>query len=537
MSMRLLAISLLAVGLVVGCSRQAPSPAPTSTPASEAKAASAAEAHLPPGIEWHHGTVDEAFAAAKAANKPLFLYWGAEWCPPCAQIKATIFPKREFQERAKLFVPVYLDGDTASAQKYGEQFGVVGYPTMILFRPDGTELTRLPGGVDISRYARVLDLALADARPVKDILAAARSGGELKPNDWQLLAYYDWPTDLGRVLPDTERLATFRQLTQHCPPELEADCSRLFFEYVSAAAQDTTDGHPALDGLARADARARLIKLLDVPAVQQANVEHLLLSPKAVIGVLSDAGSPERRQLIDAWQQALAALVAPTSGTPLSPKDEIYVVRSRVMLAKLGAPDAPLPPALLDEARQVVAKFDASITDPVARTPAINAGVNLFFEADMDAEANRLLTAELEKSPTPFYFMQDLADLAEKSGRKQEAVDWLARAYQDAKGPATRFQWGYNYLVGQIELTPENVPGIRQTGLQLLGELDGSPDAFYQRTRIRLEQLSGQLLEWGKAGDAAKAVDALRQRTQQICQKLPEADDGRAACEDFLKRG
>ena len=145
--------------------------------------------------------MDAAFAAAKAAPKPLFLYWGAEWCPPCAQIKATIFSRREFQERSRLFVPVYLDGDTPSAQKQGEHFGVVGYPTMILFRPDGTEITRLPGGVDIERYAKILDVALADARPVKDILAAATSGGEVTRNDWQLLAYYDWPTDNGRIIP------------------------------------------------------------------------------------------------------------------------------------------------------------------------------------------------------------------------------------------------------------------------------------------------------------------------------------------------
>ena len=139
--------------------------------------------------------------SAKAANKPVFLYWGAEWCPPCAQIKSTIFSKREFQERSRLFVPVYLDGDTPSAQKYGERFGVVGYPTMILFRPDGTEITRLPGGVDVARYATVLDVALADARPVAEILAAARSGGAVSDNDWRLLAYYSWGTDNGRVLP------------------------------------------------------------------------------------------------------------------------------------------------------------------------------------------------------------------------------------------------------------------------------------------------------------------------------------------------
>ena len=89
-------------------------------------------------------------------------------------------------------MPVYLDGDTPSAQKQGERFGVVGYPTMILFRPDGTEITRLPGSVGVERYGRILDVALADARPVKEILAAATQGGEVSSNDWQLLAYYSW---------------------------------------------------------------------------------------------------------------------------------------------------------------------------------------------------------------------------------------------------------------------------------------------------------------------------------------------------------
>ncbi len=160
---------------LAGCGRKAPAP---ETPAAKPDHAAAAARHLPAGIDWYPGGVDAAFDAAKTSSKPLFLYWGAEWCPPCAQIKATIFSRREFQERSRLFVPVYLDGDTPSAQKYGEQFGIVGYPTMILFRPDGTEITRLPGGVDIRLYAKILDVALAGARPVADILAAARQGGE-----------------------------------------------------------------------------------------------------------------------------------------------------------------------------------------------------------------------------------------------------------------------------------------------------------------------------------------------------------------------
>jgi hypothetical protein len=68
----------------------------------------------------------------------------------------------------------------------------------------------------------------------------------------------------------------------------------------------------------------------------------------------------------------------------------------------------------------------------------------------------------------------------------------------------------------------------------VLGELDDSPDAFYQRTRMRLEQLDAKLLEWGESGEAAKVLATLRARTVEICRKLPENDPGRASCDKFL---
>jgi thiol-disulfide isomerase/thioredoxin len=519
---------------LAGCDRRdrdepPPPPEPQSTATTLAPAA---DHHLPPGIDWFKGDVDAAFAAAKTANKPVFLYWGAEWCPPCAQIKTTIFARREFQDRSKLFVPVYLDGDTPSAQKHGERFGVVGYPTMILFKPDGTEITRLPGGVDVARYAKILDVALADARPVSTILAAARSGGAVTSNDWKLLAYYSWSTDNGRVLPADQQLATFRALSGRCPTELPGECARFLFAYLNAAAAAKERAEPSFDGLARAEARRKVLAALPLPSVRQANVDNLLYGPKSVIGVLSDDGTPERAQLTRAWSDSLTQL--DTADMPLSASEQLLRIRARTMLARLDAPDAPLPPALLDEARQAVAKVDATTPAGHPRQAAINAAANLYWEAGLETEANTLLTAELDKSKSPYYFMLDLADLAEKAGRKQEAVDWLARAYEGAKGPATRFQWGYNYLMGLLEMTPEDTAGIERAGLAVLGELDGSPDAFYQRTRMRLEQLDGRLQDWGKAGEPAKVLTTLRERTGEICRKLPANDPGRASCEKFL---
>jgi protein disulfide-isomerase len=253
-----------------------------------------------------------------------------------------------------------------------------------------------------------------------------------------------------------------------------------------------------------------------------------------VVALLSDAGTPERQQLTGAWREALGRLAGGPDAATLSGPEQLNAVRAKLLLARLDAPDAELPPALIDEARETVARVDATTTDSYARQAAINAAAGLYWEAGLDEDANKLLVAELEKSKSPYYFMLDLAELAKKAGREEEAVEWLAKAYAGAQGPATRFQWGYNYLVGVLEMTPEDTARVESVGLEVLGELDGSPDAFYQRTRMRLEQLSSKLLEWGEAPGHAPVVEKLRGRTGEICKGLPEADEGRKNCENFL---
>src|SRR5262245_22166605 len=83
-------------------------------------------------IRWFKGNVDEAFARARAEGKPVLLLWSAEWCPPCHKLKAGIFRRHDFIEKTRLFIPVYLDGDDAGAQKAGEEFHVAGYPTVVI---------------------------------------------------------------------------------------------------------------------------------------------------------------------------------------------------------------------------------------------------------------------------------------------------------------------------------------------------------------------------------------------------------------------
>ncbi len=75
-----------------------------------------------PGIDWFAGDVGAAFELAKSANKPVFLYWGAKWCPPCQQLKSSVFSRSDFISKSKQFIAVYLDGDDPGAQKWGDTY-------------------------------------------------------------------------------------------------------------------------------------------------------------------------------------------------------------------------------------------------------------------------------------------------------------------------------------------------------------------------------------------------------------------------------
>ena len=112
MTLRPLPIRPLVLSLLLGASL-----VPLSGPIAAAPAVSSSEA----GIAWTRATseadVDAAFAQARADHKPLFLYWGAKWCPPCNQVQATLFNRADFIARSRAFVPVYIDGDSPGAQK------------------------------------------------------------------------------------------------------------------------------------------------------------------------------------------------------------------------------------------------------------------------------------------------------------------------------------------------------------------------------------------------------------------------------------
>src|ERR1700722_16832675 len=155
----------------------------------------ASHANEPPDIAWFDGSLDGAFIVAKRENRPVLIYWGAEWCPFCHTLKSTVFSRPDFIAKSKLFLPVYLDGDDDGAQKWGEEFHIQGYPTLIVLDPDRHEIIRLGAGRDVAQYAAALDVALENVQPVDALLKSVTAGGSLKIEECRRLAYNSWELD------------------------------------------------------------------------------------------------------------------------------------------------------------------------------------------------------------------------------------------------------------------------------------------------------------------------------------------------------
>src|SRR5579863_3069510 len=129
----------------------------------------------PHEIVWFKGTMEQAIGAAQQQNRPLLVFWGAAWCPYCQALKKTVFTRADFIEKSKLFIPVYLDGDLPGAQAWGEKLKVTAYPTVLILRPDQTEISRLSGGMDLSLYALLIDDAIHDLRPIQAVLGSSHN--------------------------------------------------------------------------------------------------------------------------------------------------------------------------------------------------------------------------------------------------------------------------------------------------------------------------------------------------------------------------
>ena len=507
-----------------------------------ASALALSSAHAAPGlpstqVAWvpaaTDADIDRAFAQARVEKKPVLLYWGATWCPPCNQLKATLFNRQDFAAQARSFVAVHVDGDRPGAQKLGARFKVRGYPTVILMTAEGAEISRLPGDADAPQIMAVLQAGLSGGRALKAVLADARAGKALSPNEWRMLAFHGWEVDEDQLVPAKDR------------PALLADLARRS-EAASGARDGETSTRLWLKALAASDdgkglkpeaAQRDLVqRVLGDAALTRTHMDVLAHQAADIVRVLTAEESPERTALAARYEAALVRLQADAT---LSRADRLSALVARVRLGRLGqgkdVVQPKLPEALVREVRDTTARLDREITDGYERQALITTAGWLLGQAGLWADSDALLKANLSKSHSPYYLMSQLAGNARRLGRTEEALQWYQQAFDRSEGPATRLQWGAGYLSALVDLSPNDAQRIERTAAQLLSEAAKDKSAFHERSARSLQRVGSKLNEWNKDGSKAAVLQRLKRQLDGVCAAVDAADGQRATCEAVLK--
>ncbi|RYG69684.1 hypothetical protein EON77_14500, partial [bacterium] len=389
-----------------------------------------------------------------------------------------------------------------------------GYPTAVILTPDRQEISRIAGGQDLASYADLLDLALDGVRPLPDVLATLSTPGNssLSAADCRRLAYNGWSLDPD-VAPDA-LVETLLTAAERCPIGAVHERDRLAVAAVDLAARAE---RPRIE--AGETPSARLAGLLDVLEALLAHRERSLATGDVLLSLPDDAFVIERlvrpsgvAALRDRWFALMDALEG----------DERFAVSTRLMsaasrleVAKALDADGQVPESVAQRSRATLDAFLARDYDADARSGVVNSASWVLIQLGDDARLRSLLEAQLRASKTAYYYLPDLADIEERAGRPTEALALLERGYREARGTATRFQWGALYVDGLLRLSPRDEPRIRSATLAVIAELDG-PDRIHARARSRLERLHASLDRWARETGHGATLEVVGRRWAQL---------------------
>lgn len=523
---------MLTLVLLAACSKHAADSEATQQPTVTHGAAQSAHSDA---IAWFPGSVDEALTEAQAKNKPVFLFWHAAWCPYCQDLKASVFTRPDVIAKLEFFVPVSLDGDLPGAQKISDQFHVAGYPTVLVLRGDRTELARISGGMDLNRYAEVLDVVLGDVKPVKALLDDLdKSATPLSATDCRRLAYNAWELDPEMTSGANELRAmssSFAKAASRCPTESKVERARLTILAAVAAtnaAEEKLEAGVAPDATTTALVNDVRTLLADVQL--STSVADSLQELSDSFFIAARLGAPAAAS--DLMQRWTAVMNAAADDKRYSEGQRLAAIAAELHAAKALQPKSVIPAEMAAAAKARVKETMAHKHDSFTRGAVINAAIDILETLDEPQLAYTMVEVELKTANTPYYYMSHLASLEEQLGHPDEAVTWMKRAYDESRGPATRFRWGTSYVTTLIRIRPSDTAAIQQATLSVLGELK-TVDDLHGSNSSRLRRLSSALQKWNTDGRHGQVLRAAQQRMKAVCGNAAEGDAA-TACRDFL---
>lgn len=105
------------------------------------------------GIDFFHGTWQEALEKAEKEDKPVFVDAYAVWCGPCKRMAKNVFTNdRVGDYYNKNFINMKLDMEKGEGLTFRKKYPVSAFPTLFFIDYDGKIIQQVKGAMDVDKF-------------------------------------------------------------------------------------------------------------------------------------------------------------------------------------------------------------------------------------------------------------------------------------------------------------------------------------------------------------------------------------------------
>jgi thiol-disulfide isomerase/thioredoxin len=394
-------------------------------------------------IKWHKGSIDSAFALAKAQQKLVFVYWGASWCPACNELRSQLFTSKQFAEGLAGAIPVFLDGDKDYAQSWGEFFQISSYPTMLILDEQKRELLRLSEFISPSQFIETMNSVTTLRLNLAQLIEKAQSQ-TLSELEWKLLANLSWGEAKNLEVDSDLILAKRLDLLARVPAELTAVRASLAASLLETAVHRSVELNPDLSQRLKSQAGDLIAAMMSDEASIFAARSTLIYQAKPVLEWAFPTDLSKRKLLAEKWLLSMGRL---RSDTRSSIDVRLWTHYPSIAIHQLENKDMPLPVSLQNELLKDSRDSLVLLDTPSLKQAVIPGMAYLLASVGLHDEAHSILEKEAENSTAPFYFYASMARVADMRGDQAMRLKYLERATAQVRGRASRVQWAAQLLL------------------------------------------------------------------------------------------
>ena len=120
---------------------------------------------LPTEIVWEE-TFEGAMQRARAEGKPILIDFYADWCGPCKEMDARVYPDGNVIAQSQNWVTVKVNGE--KRPDVMQAYGVSGYPTLLFAESNGKPVASTTGYMDAPQLVQTMQEALLKWKSAKE---------------------------------------------------------------------------------------------------------------------------------------------------------------------------------------------------------------------------------------------------------------------------------------------------------------------------------------------------------------------------------